>query len=377
MKKPLLLIATTLSFLFLLANQSVSAQTCTITGTSPISWSNASPPSCVEGGNANSYSILVVPSGIEIDFDDSGDTWSGTRIVLGNGGTLTISFSGQITLNTDVFVESGGFLNIETKLNLGSAGGCGYDVILESATANLNVGDGASDRLNICGVLIATGGGGLCNPYPAGPIPYCEPASGGFVGPLGLDQTGINPTLPVKINDDFIGRQVDNNVKLTWSTSMEEDFSEFVVEHSTDGVTFREIGAVKGQGKNLYDVTSSYSFKDVRPFLGRNYYRLKAVDIDNSFEYSKKIKVDVTGEKSFSVYPNPSIGGEVFFESNFHPSESDRLVVTDQLGVQVANVPATGPRSSLAFKDQLKAGVYFVRYIGADHQSTIRLVVAR
>jgi hypothetical protein len=87
--------------------------------------------------------------------------------------------------------------------------------------------------------------------------------------------------------------------------------------------------------------------------------------------------MDVTGEKSFSVFPNPSNGSDVFFESNFHPSESDRLVVTDQLGVQIANVPATSPRSSLAFKDQLKAGVYFVRYIGTDHQSSIRLVVAR
>ncbi len=376
MKKPLLLIATTLSFLCLLLSNSATAQTCTISGSGTIAWDNASPPSCAEGGTANSYSLLVIPNGVNLDFDTSGDTWAGTTLTVQSGGTVTISFNGQITIDADVVVEGGGYIDIQTKLNLGSATGCGFTMILEDATANVNVGNNASDRLNICGTNIVKGGSAGCNAYPAGPIPYCEP-SGGLVGPVGLDENGINNTLPVKLNDDFQGRQIDNTIKLTWSTSMEENFAEFVVEHSTDGVAFTSIGSIKGQGKNLYDITSGYAFSDNHPFLGRNYYRLKAVDIDNTFEYSKKIKVEVTGEKSFSVFPNPSNGGEVFFESNFHPSESDRLIVTDQLGVLVANVPATGSRASLAFNHQLKAGVYFVRYVGADHQSTMRLVVAR
>jgi hypothetical protein len=348
--------------------------TCTIIDddadpNTPISWNNSPSPSCAEGGNANSYANLIVPDGITIDFDTNGDTWSGNTLTIQDGGTIKISFSGQIQLDTDVVVESGGYVDIVTKLLLGSASGCGYTISLESG-ANLNVGDGASDRLNICGTEIARGSAGGCNPYPAGPLPYCEPA-GGFVGPLEFDQTG----LPVILNN-LEGKQSGSGVSISWSTSMEENFSEFLIEHSIDGKSFTAIGSVTGQGEDLYNVESEYSFVDPAPYVGRNYYRLKAVDLDNTFEFFGPVMVTVKSAKSVQVYPNPSKGGEVFFVSNFYPSESDRLILVNQLGIELANVPAQS-RTSLQITRELQSGIYYLKYIGKDFSTTTRVIVSK
>lgn len=52
---------------------------------------------------------------------------------------------------------------------------------------------------------------------------------------------------------------------------------------------------------------NQYRFEDPNPFSGINYYRLKQVDYDGAFEYSKVIAIEYnTSEKGIQVFPNPS-----------------------------------------------------------------------
>ena len=54
------------------------------------------------------------------------------------------------------------------------------------------------------------------------------------------------------------------------------------------------------------DVTELPYFTDKEPINGNNYYRLKQMDIDNQFQYSKIIKASFNDMGiSFKVYPNP------------------------------------------------------------------------
>ena len=92
------------------------AQTCTVTGTSPLNWANPG-PSCVEGGNAGGSTILVIPAGFTLNFNSNGDTWTGTRIEV--YGTLNISF--DVTINSSIAVYGGGQLNLDAKLSLGTS----------------------------------------------------------------------------------------------------------------------------------------------------------------------------------------------------------------------------------------------------------------
>lgn len=109
--------------------------------------------------------------------------------------------------------------------------------------------------------------------------------------------------LPVELLS-FTGEAGDRKSLLKWQTSSESNNDRFEVETSKDGSNYYWIGSVPGSGNS--STTRSYSFIDQLPTMGTNYYRLKQVDLDGRFKYSKTITVnfDETGNL-VAAYPNP------------------------------------------------------------------------
>lgn len=96
-------------------------------------------------------------------------------------------------------------------------------------------------------------------------------------------------------------------VRTYWATASEQNGSHFEVEHSTNGLHFQKIGEVKANGNST--TTQKYEYIHSSPAIGNNYYRLKSIDNDASFKYSKQREVffdDIWG--NVSVYPNPTKG---------------------------------------------------------------------
>jgi hypothetical protein len=179
--------------------------------------------------------------------------------------------------------------------------------------------------------------------------------------------------LPITLVSFKISTTDSNSVELIWATASERNFDKFVIEKSRDGLTFQSIGEVKGIGTS--STLQNYSFTDVNPVSGTNYYRLKSVDLDNSFAYSKTIFTSFEGEKkTFSVYPNPSNGEAVNYTSNFEATDGDYIIVIDYLGVQVASVEV-GETNTVRFASTLKGGSYIVKYISKDYQKVDRLII--
>lgn len=98
----------------------------------------------------------------------------------------------------------------------------------------------------------------------------------------------VPTVVPLKLID-FTGRTENNKVKLSWTSAEESNFSHFEVERSTEAQNFTKVGRIEGKG-NLQAGLSYYNFYDVQP-VATVYYRLKMVDYDGSFEYSKIISV--------------------------------------------------------------------------------------
>jgi hypothetical protein len=351
---------------FLLSGMGVYSQTCTISGAGTILWNPLTTPSCQEGGvTTATATTLIIPVGVTLEFDDNGDTWSGTMIeVLGE---LLITASGQVTINSDVIIKSGGLLTVDTKLNLGSSLGCGFTLEVESGGLFDMFDGAASERLDICGVRIATGSAAGCSPYPAGPIPYCEPV-GGFTGPFTFDEQG----LPVELLF-FKGSKGLEAVYLSWATASELNFDFFEIQKSKDGKEFYPIGNVKGSGTTT--TRQNYSYTDEKPGIGKNYYRLKSVDFDGYTEYFTVVMVDFDGKKNFSVYPNPSDGVVFTTETNFTPKSRAFVAIYSTIGSEIARYEVSGDVSSLTLPVKLESGVYFAKYISADFTSTTQVLV--
>ncbi len=112
--------------------------------------------------------------------------------------------------------------------------------------------------------------------------------------------------LPVTLLDFSASYVSSNNVKVAWTTTNEINAAYYEVERSSDGTNF--IGVAQVDASSSLDPTHSYSINDQLYNINGNivYYRLRIVDNDGKFTYSKIIPVQLNQpETSFSVYPNP------------------------------------------------------------------------
>lgn len=117
----------------------------------------------------------------------------------------------------------------------------------------------------------------------------------------------VDASLPVQLSEFTAVPAGKNRVDLYWRTGSEVNFRRFVVERSTDGRTFAEVGAVAGAGYG--QAAGNYHLQDTDAPAGRVVYRLRLEDTDGSATYSQLRRTTVDGG-SLRVYPNPA-GGQL------------------------------------------------------------------
>jgi len=114
--------------------------------------------------------------------------------------------------------------------------------------------------------------------------------------------------LPVSLSY-FNARAIDNKmVNLEWETSAEYNHSHFEVERSRDGNDYEFLQRVEGVGVDSGSL-NTYFEKDLKPYEGDSYYRLKSVDMSGEFTYSevRKVRIEYRHLKNVKVYPNPAV----------------------------------------------------------------------
>lgn len=182
-----------------------------------------------------------------------------------------------------------------------------------------------------------------------------------------LFYNSTNCLLPVELIA-FGGEETEEGQHvLHWQTATEQGTDVFFIEHSTDGFNFQELGqepATNAPQGARYQHTNPY------PVAGTNYYRLRIVDKDGSYEYSKVIALlGQTYETVFlGIYPNP-VNTRLQVQLASPEAQSFDYQIIDLLGrVQssgVLSVGAGSQRLELA-TESLAKGVYVVQMRGAD-----------
>ena len=108
--------------------------------------------------------------------------------------------------------------------------------------------------------------------------------------------------LPISLLDFTVKENAGKNI-LNWKTATESNSSHFSIERSSDGVNFSSIGRVTASGNSSAE--KMYRYVDANPLpASTNYYRLKMIDLDASFEYSKIVSVKAkTSDQSLDLIP--------------------------------------------------------------------------
>ncbi len=175
--------------------------------------------------------------------------------------------------------------------------------------------------------------------------------------------------LPIELTS-FTVDFIDNNINsiLKWTTISELNLNRFDLEVSTGtdqngSLFFRKIGEVSGNETSI--VAHDYTFID-KEFnkSGTRYYRLKGVDNDGEFFYSKIESLIFGGGDVVlsNLFPNPAshlINFDLFMDGG----NEARVSITNLLGQEmfVDQLPLIEGVNKLSFNiESLAAGIYFI-----------------
>ncbi len=119
---------------------------------------------------------------------------------------------------------------------------------------------------------------------------------------LGTDDALNNP-LPIKLLEWRVKQVSLQGITLSWKTEQMPNISHFEIEKRNQSTAFESIGYINADTEN-----NMYQFTDPNPEVGPNYYRLKAVEKNGSFEYSPVIAAEfgAGAELTVKTYPNPA-----------------------------------------------------------------------
>lgn len=166
----------------------------------------------------------------------------------------------------------------------------------------------------------------------------------------------------------FNGKKANDFIRLDWQVANEVNASHFEIEKSSDASSFLPIAKVKatndGQKGN-----HSYSYNDMNPTQGTQYYRLRMLDIDGSFNYSEVVKVDFGFDLPVKVFPNPA----THYVDLKNVSGYNALKIVNLNGQTVYSKKITGNEDRIDI-GQLASGIYVLHLSGNQKEQKIKLM---
>jgi hypothetical protein len=157
--------------------------------------------------------------------------------------------------------------------------------------------------------------------------------------------------LPVELSS-FSAIVLENAIRLDWRTETEVSNYGFEVLRSNQNDNWSVLGFVQGHGNS--NSPKDYSFTDNSVSGGKYSYRLKQIDTDGSFEYSKVIEVDLGSLGKFELsqnYPNP-----------FNPVTTIRFLLSESGNVKLTVYNIVGEQVAVLVDGFREEGVYTINF---------------
>jgi hypothetical protein len=171
-------------------------------------------------------------------------------------------------------------------------------------------------------------------------------------------QNSGSTLLPVELSF-FSSIVLNDKIKLSWTTITETNNYGFEIERENTQNQFQKIGFVTGNGNS--NSPKQYSFIDDTIIEGSTFkYRLKQVDNDGTFEYSKVLEVKIVPDKLAleQNYPNP-----------FNPTTTIKFSIPEAGYVKLTLYNILAQEIKTLVNESKEAGVHTVNFNASDLNS--------
>jgi hypothetical protein len=316
-------------------------------------------------GDANNSAAVNGANGGGIIYFVVTGTLSGAGTITANGATAGNTFSG----NNDAPGGGGGGgaikLNVQGTISgvtVNAAGGAGGN---QGAITNESEGPGGGGGGGYVAVTgtpaITVNVNGGNNGTTASTALTAFTPNGATKGGAGTNSTGNAfvsvPTavcfaLPLTLLSFDAYKDGQGNVQLAWTTEKENMVSRFEGEKSDDGINWQTIGTVSAQ--NITGVVQHY-FLQAGPITKDAFFRLKIIEMDNTFSYSNVRSV------SFKSRPISYVNGNNLVLQGL-PLNGGEIHVYNDLGILFIQKKIPFQPTTIIDISQLPRGVYFLTW---------------
>lgn len=162
-----------------------------------------------------------------------------------------------------------------------------------------------------------------------------------------------------------------------WETATEINNDYFVVERSTNSITWESIIQVDGAGNSTQ--TLAYQTQDTKPLEGISYYRLRQCDYDGTNTVSSIEIADRNVDnnlENISVYPNPiSLSSGINILLNNALDENATIKLVDIKGSVIMSKPSISEGATITLPSNMSTGLYLLIVSTNDKSRTLRINV--
>jgi Secretion system C-terminal sorting domain len=183
--------------------------------------------------------------------------------------------------------------------------------------------------------------------------------------------------LPITISS-FTAQSDQNDIYVNWTTVKELNNDFYLIQRSSDGEHFNAIGKMDGAGTSGNEI--AYQYKDQNVASGIYYYRLKQVDFDGGYSYSKIVRIEIKSkaDPDFILSPNPYFQGALTIQFNSMEGFSSAVVSIYAMNGQVvySTLMDTGLNSFTFEPDSTwEKGMYLVHIQLDNNKQLVRKLI--
>ncbi len=181
---------------------------------------------------------------------------------------------------------------------------------------------------------------------------------------IDIQYTALLPMELVSFTAQVSGLQVD----LKWQTASEINNNYFIIERSTNAITWEKVKDITGSGNS--NTIKSYAFTDPNPYPGVSYYRLKQTDFDGQIDSSqiKSVRVEKLKKETVNLFPNP-VKNQITIEGS--DAELKDIRIYNMLGQDVTYLThqAVNNETTVVINlSKLNPGIYYIYTKNTAHK---------
>lgn len=233
-----------------------------------------------------------------------------SKVVIGNASQVVTILKPKLDVSAFNFTQTGATINYTVQLtnNGTAASAAGYalkiycgapsgGVVLHTITTNALAAAGTDSYTGSFTTGGCTAGTQLVAQVDTAMANGAHPAC-----TCSTPSPSTSAPLPVTLVS-FRASKEGQTAVLEWVTTAETNSERFEIERSQSGRNWSKSGELKAKGESSEIV--NYTFKDTDPENGDNLYRLKMIDQDQTFTFSRVVSLNFDIKDKVNLFPSP------------------------------------------------------------------------